>query len=309
MSPILIYGPTASGKSSLAIKLARQYNAAILNADAIQVYSHWQILSARPSADELSEAPHYLYGHIQPDAPYSAGAWLREVQTFLEQRQDPIIIVGGTGLYFLALTQGLAEIPETPETIRAEGNRLRESGGAKIFLDALKTLDPNILARIDQNNPMRLQRAWEVVTATGKPLSEWQAETPEPLISPDSADLICLNAEPDWQRARIDARFETMVEIGALQECEAAMARGWNPDLPSSQAIGAAQLIAHLKGETSLDAAIDASKIATHQYAKRQRTWAKNRMKSWAWQNSDDPNLFENVLSQIENSAPKRSVN
>jgi len=309
MRPILIYGPTASGKSSLGLKLAARYNSAILNADALQVYSNWQILSARPSPEETAQAPHHLYGHIDPHEAYSVGTWLREIADTLAKLTQPAIIIGGTGLYLKALTQGLADIPETPAEIREAGNAIRLSQGAEGFLTQLQTLDPAILTRIDQNNPMRLQRAWEVATATGTPLSEWQANTAPPIIAPQDAHLICLNAPADWQRTRIDQRFDEMVELGALTECRKEIERGWNPDLPASQAIGAAQLIAHIQGEISLDAAISQSKTATHQFAKRQRTWGKNQMKSWIWKNADDPNLCANLIEQIESSAPKESGN
>lgn len=309
MLPIVIYGPTASGKSGLALKLAARFDAAIVNADALQVYSNWQILSARPDERECALAPHYLYGHVAPDQPYSTGAWLREVGQLLSTLDQPIIVVGGTGLYLTALTQGLADIPETPTEVREAGNVIRESEGASGLVARLETLDPVILTRIDRNNPMRLQRAWEVATATGTPLSAWQAQAPEPLLPPAKAHLMCLSAPADWQCARIDQRFDAMIAQGALEECRAALAAGWEPNRPSSQAIGAAQLISHLQGEMSLDAAMNAAKTATHQYAKRQRTWMKNRMKSWVWLNSDDPNLFDHALEQIENSASKESVN
>ncbi len=307
MKAILIYGPTASGKSSLAIKLALKLNAAIVNADALQVYSNWQVLSARPDADELAQAPHHLYGHVSPDQSYSAGAWLRDVKATLHKLDQTAIILGGTGLYFTALTYGLAEIPETAPEIRDAGNQLRQDHGAEGFVAELQTLDPDILTRIDKQNPMRLQRAWEVAKSTGKPLSEWQADTSPPILPLSQTCHFCLNATPDWQRARIDARFGQMIQNGALQECQRALEAGWNPSLPSSQAIGAKELIAHLNGEISLDEATDAAKIATHQYAKRQRTWMKNRMKSWAWLNSDDPNLLDAALEQIEIFAAKGS--
>jgi len=308
-APILIYGPTASGKSSVALRLAQHFSAAIVNADALQVYANWRILTARPNPQETDLVPHHLYGHVQPTASYSAGHWIKELHHLMHTLPQRAIVVGGTGLYFTAATQGLADVPETPDSIRIAGNALRERKGAAGFLEILKKQDPKILTKIDVQNPMRLQRAWEVVTATGRPLSEWHEHMQPPFIPPASAHLVCLNAPSDWQRARIDARFEDMVQKGALDECQHALDAGWNPDLPSSRAIGAKPLIAHLCGELGLDEAISLAKTQTHQYAKRQRTWAKNRMKTWHWHNSDDPNLFEALLEQIENSAPKEPLN
>lgn len=308
-APILIYGPTASGKSSIALKLAQHLNGVIVNADALQVYSNWRVLSARPSDQDLLAVPHHLYGHVAPASLYSAGHWLTELENCLMSLSQTVLVVGGTGLYFSAATEGLANIPQTPDEIRKAGNLLRETEGAAGLCERLQQLDPAILIKIDKQNPMRLQRAWEVATATGRPLSDWQANTQPPLIPPRSAHTICLNAPVDWQRARIDTRFEQMVENGALLECQAALDAGWNPNLPSSRAIGAEALIAHLRGEIGLDDAITLAKTQTHQYAKRQRTWAKKRMKTWFCHESNDPNLFETILEQIENSAPKEPLN
>ncbi|WP_232823125.1 tRNA (adenosine(37)-N6)-dimethylallyltransferase MiaA [Oceanibium sediminis] len=275
---ILIAGPTASGKSALALALARDLDGIVVNADALQVYDNWRILSARPSLDEEALAPHALYGHVAYNAPYSVGAWLRDVAPLLAQDKR-LIIVGGTGLYLSSLTRGLAEIPPTPDVIRAEGDRLRASG-PQGFLDYLATHDPALLARIDRNNPMRLQRAWEVHRATGKPLSAWQEETPSPLLSLDNALGVVLNSAPDVLAKRIEARFRQMIDLGALNEV-AAMRGRWDPALPSSKALGAAELMAHLAGEMPLETALERSVIATRQFAKRQRTWFRSNMKDW----------------------------
>jgi tRNA dimethylallyltransferase len=176
--PVLIAGPTASGKSALALEIAETQGGVIVNADAIQVYENWRILTARPSEEDESRASHALYGHIAHDADYSVGHWLREVAPFLTGGQRPII-TGGTGLYFTALTQGLADIPPTPPEIRSEADaRVAEDG----FESLLAELDPETAARIDQLNPMRVQRAWEVLRATGRPLAAWQDDTPAPML-------------------------------------------------------------------------------------------------------------------------------
>ncbi|WP_261315442.1 tRNA (adenosine(37)-N6)-dimethylallyltransferase MiaA [Pseudooceanicola nitratireducens] len=273
--PVLIAGPTASGKSALAMAIAERHGGVVVNADAIQVYDNWRVLTARPSAEDEARVPHLLYGHVARDHAYSVGEWLREVLTLLDGPRP--IIIGGTGLYFAALTEGLAEIPGTPPEIRTEADRIRAEAG----LDALlKDLDPQTLARIDQANPMRVQRAWEVWRSTGRPLAAWQDDTPPPALPAFEAETIVVDAPKDWLTPRIEARFDLMLEQGALEEARANL-EGWDPALPSSKAIGAPELIAHLRGELTLDEARDRATIATRQFAKRQRTWFRARMKDW----------------------------
>jgi len=274
--PVLIAGPTASGKSALALDIARAQGGVIVNADAIQVYANWRILSARPSAEEEAEAPHRLYGHVTPDQDYSAGQWLREVAPLLEAGPRPVI-VGGTGLYFAALTEGLADIPATPPEIRTEAERLLRETGLRALLDAL---DADTRARIDAMNPRRVQRAWEVQAATGRGLAAWQEATPPPLLPLAHATPIHVEAPKDWLTPRIARRFDAMLDAGALDEARANLP-GWDAARPAAQAIGAAELIAHLRGEMTLDAAREAAITATRQYAKRQRTWFRARMQGW----------------------------
>ncbi|WP_407493607.1 tRNA (adenosine(37)-N6)-dimethylallyltransferase MiaA [Pseudooceanicola sp. MF1-13] len=273
--PVLIAGPTASGKSALALEIAARDGGVVINADAIQVYDNWRVLTARPSPDEEAMVPHALYGHVAKDHSYSVGEWLREVAGLLNGARP--IIVGGTGLYFTALTEGLADIPATPPEVRAEGDALREAEGLAPMLAAL---DEETLSRIDQANPMRVQRAWEVWRATGRPLSSWQDDTPAPLLPESAADCIVFDAPKDWLTPRIEARFDKMLAAGALDEARDNLA-GWDPALPSSKAIGAPELIAHLRGEMTLDEARNRATIATRQFAKRQRTWFRARMKAW----------------------------
>lgn len=274
--PVLIAGPTASGKSALALAIARAQGGVIVNADALQVYANWRILSARPSAEEEARAPHRLYGHVAPGRDYSAGHWLREVAPLLVAGPRPII-TGGTGLYFAALTEGLAEIPATPPDIRAAGDRLLREAGVAALVD---TLDPQTRARIDTANPRRVQRAWEVQAATGRGLATWQDATPPPLLPLARATPILVEAPKDWLGPRIARRFDAMLDAGALDEARANLA-GWDAARPASQAIGAPELIAHLRGEMTLDAAREAAITATRQYAKRQRTWFRARMQGW----------------------------
>ncbi len=274
---VLIAGPTASGKSALAARIAARQGRAVVNADALQVFDCWRALSARPGPGECAAAPHLLFGHRPATAHYSAGDWLREVAGVLRAHPAPVI-VGGTGLYFTALTEGLAEIPPVPAGIRAEAEaRLAEAGLAALAAE----LDAESRSRIDTANPARVLRAWEVLRATGRGIAAWQAETPPPLLPFRVATALVLEPDRDWLAARIDARFDAMIADGALEEVRAA--RGWwDPALPAARAIGAAELMAHLRGEMTLAAAIAAAKTATRRYAKRQRTWFRNRLGGWA---------------------------
>ncbi|MDR7125293.1 tRNA (adenosine(37)-N6)-dimethylallyltransferase MiaA [Pseudotabrizicola sp. 4114] len=272
-APVLIAGPTASGKSALAMELAARDARVIVNADALQVYACWRLLTARPSVAEEVALPHALYGHVGRDEAYSVGHWLREVRAYLEQ---PVVIVGGTGLYFLALTEGLAEVPEIPAQVRAEGDALRMGDLAAMVAG----LDAETAARIDLANPARVQRAWEVLRTTGRGLAAWQADTPAPLVPRDRAEALVLRPDVGWLNARIDRRFDLMLAAGALEEARAELPH-WQENRPSARAIGAPELIAHLRGEMALDAATVAAKLASRQYAKRQRTWFRNRMRDW----------------------------
>ncbi len=274
--PVLIAGPTASGKSALALEIAASLGGVIVNADALQVFDNWRVLTARPDRDAEAVAPHLLYGHVPGNRPYSAGDWLRDIAPLLSGGARPII-VGGTGLYFTVLTEGLAEIPPTPPRIRAEADALMAAEG----IAALRaSLDPETLRRIDGLNPMRVQRAWEVQRATGRGIASWQAETPAPMLPLGGADTILIEAGRVWLADRIERRFDAMIANGALEEA-ARNLPAWDPALPSSKAIGAPELMAHLRGEIDLKAAGAAAKTATRQYAKRQRTWFRSKMQSW----------------------------
>lgn len=273
---VLIAGPTASGKTALALAIAAQQGGLIVNADALQIYDCWRVISARPSAAEEAQAPHALYGTIGPYDSWSVGHWLRAVADLKDQGQR-LIIVGGTGLYFTALSEGLAEVPPVPPEVRAEADLLLAEEG----LDAMIAgLDAPTAARIDLLNPARVQRAWEVLRATGRGLAGWQADTPAPLMPLAHVQPLVLMPDRDWLAARIDRRFLMMMDQGALDEARAAL-DWWDPRLPAAQAIGAPELVAHLRGEMDLDTAIAASQAASRQYAKRQRTWFRNRMKMW----------------------------
>ena len=273
-APVLIAGPTASGKSSLAMELAARDGRVIVNADALQVYDTWRVLTARPTLADEAALPHALYGHVARTQPYSVGHWLRDVAALLDQ---PLVIVGGTGLNFTALTRGLAVVPEVPPEVRTEAD-FRHAGDGIAGL--LAELDPETAARIDPQNGARVQRAWEVQRATGRGLASWQDETPPPLMPLPEVEAIVLTPDPDWQNQRIDRRFAAMIAGGALEEARANLP-GWTPSLPSSRAIGGPELIAHLRGGLTLFEATEAATLASRQYAKRQRTWFRSNMKTW----------------------------
>lgn len=273
--PVLLAGPTASGKSELALKIAAHLGGPVVNADALQVYADWRVLTARPSREAEALWPHALYGHVPGDAAYSVGAWLAELRPYLEG--PPPVIVGGTGLYFSALTDGLAAIPPVPPEIAAEaGERERRAGSDVLLAD----LDAATAARIDRANPRRVRRAWEVLHATGRGLADWQDDRAPPLVPVSRAQPILLLADRERLAPRIAHRTETMLAGGALDEAE-ANAPGWSPDRPSAKAIGAAELVAHVRGDLTLGEARDAIVIGTRRYAKRQRTWFRARMGAW----------------------------
>lgn len=273
-APVLIAGPTASGKSALAMDLAARDGRVVVNADALQVYSCWRILTARPSAADEAAVPHVLYGHIGRDEAWSVGHWLRAVAPLLER---PVVIVGGTGLYFSALTEGLAEVPEIPGEVRAEADARRAAEG---FAGMLAELDDATAARIDRANGARVQRAWEVLRATGRGLADWQQATGAPMLPLARAEALVIRPDVAWLDARIERRFDMMMAEGALEEVRAELPL-WQPARPSARAIGAPELAAHLRGEIGLDAAVAAANLASRRYAKRQRTWFRNRMKLW----------------------------
>ena len=273
-APVLIAGPTASGKSALAMEIAARDGRVIVNADALQVYGCWRILTARPSPADEAALPHALYGHVGRAEIYSTGRWLREVVALLDR---PVVIVGGTGLNFTALTEGLADIPPVPAHLRAEADaRMAKEG----FGGMRDELDAATRARIDGQNGARVQRAWEVLRATGRGLADWQDDTPPPALPLAQAEALVLRPEVAWLDARIAQRFDAMIARGALEEARAAL-RDWSPRLPSSRAIGAPELINYLQGKSTLSEATLAAVLASRRYAKRQRTWFRSRMADW----------------------------
>ena len=274
--PVLIAGQTASGKSHLALEIAKKYGGIIINADAIQIYKNWRILTARPSSMDEVMIKHKLYGHIDGATDYSVGTWIQEIKEILAANSRPII-VGGTGLYFSALTNGLVDIPEISDPIRQEANNRIEKNG---FESLVKEIDPETSQKIDINNPVRVQRAWEVLRSTGRGLNSWHSETPKPTLDLRMCKAILVHGEVSIINKRITKRFDQMMEKGLIQEAESNLAN-WNKFHPSSKAIGAQELIAFLNNHISKDQLREQIIIATRQYAKRQRTWFRSKMKNW----------------------------
>ncbi len=280
---VLIAGPTASGKSALALRLAERLGGMIVNADSMQVYRDLRIITARPTAAEEARVPHRLYGHVDAAVNYSVGQYLTDAAAALAEAKRnamPAIFVGGTGLYFKALTAGLAAVPPIPADIRAGVRaRLAEHGAAALHAE-LQRRDPAAAARLNPNDRPRVSRALEVVEATGRSLVDWQAEGLPPLIAP-SAVRIFIAPERAALYARIDARFETMLAAGALDEVRALAARRLDPLLPAMKAHGVPWLIRHLAGEITLAEAARHAKLDTRHYAKRQFTWFRHQLGDW----------------------------
>ena len=281
---ILIAGPTASGKSGVALRLAEKFGGTIVNADSMQVYRDLRVITARPSPDEEARVPHRLYGHVDAGENYSVGRWCRDVAEALKeiaaQGRVPIL-VGGTGLYFKALTSGLAAVPPIPPEIRSQVRARLASEGAPLLHSELASLDPVTARRLMVNDRSRISRALEVVLATGRSLTDWHSEGMPALIDPARAAKIFLTCERKALVARIEMRFAAMLKAGALDEVRAMAARGLDPLLPAIKAHGVPWLIRHLNGEISLDHAAAGAIMDTRRYAKRQITWFRNQMADW----------------------------
>lgn len=282
---VLIAGPTASGKSAHAVDLAQQTGAAIINTDSMQVYNVLQVLTARPNEAEMGKVPHHLYGHIDPSRSYSTGQWARDVKALLQLLPDdlPLIFVGGTGLYFRALTDGLSPMPEIAPSIRAHWRERLAHDGANVLHNVLSEKDPVAAEALEPSDSQRIVRALEVLEASGKPISWWQAQPGEPLIDADNADKRVLLPERARLHDRINRRFADMTESGAVDEVKALIALDLDPALPAMRAIGVPEISQALNGELSWDEAIDRAQAATRQYAKRQMTWFRQQMDS-SWQ-------------------------
>jgi len=279
--PILICGPTASGKSKLAMKLANEFGAIIINADALQIYNSWRILTARPNLSDEKKVKHFLYGTQPMNKPYSVGNWLKDLEKILINYKDtPKIIVGGTGLYFTSLIQGLADIPSTTPKIRNDVDNWHKSVGHEALSSWLKVHDPKTFSLIDSNNSARTKRAIETLIQTGKGLSDWQKIDAKALLNFSKENSFVLNIEVDILNKRISDRFKNMMKYGAIDEVKEKV-KFWNKNYPAFKAIGAQEIYSYLKEELTLEEATEKAIIRTRQYAKRQRTWFRSKMKNW----------------------------
>jgi tRNA dimethylallyltransferase len=287
---VLIAGPTASGKSALALALADKFGGVVINADSMQVYRDLRIITARPTPAEEARARHLLYGQVDAAENYSVGRWCTDVARILAEilaatgRTAPAtIVVGGTGLYFNALTRGLAAVPPIPAAIRDEVRaRLADEGVAALHAE-LKRRDPAAAARLMPGDRARVTRALEVVLATGRSLLDWHEEGKPPSLDAARAAKVFLMPDRDDLMRRIDARFDAMMETGALEEVRTLAARKLAPNLPAMKAHGVPWLIRHLAGDISLAEAVEGSKRDTRQYTKRQATWFRNQLPDFAW--------------------------
>jgi len=283
---ILIAGPTASGKSSAALKLAETLRGTVINADSMQVYRELAVLTARPTSADMERAPHRLYGLVSAAEAYSVGSWLDDAARAIAEAEHEgrlPILVGGTGLYFKALTEGLAPIPDVPPEIREHWRERAELLGAEQLHRELAARDPAMAARLKPTDPQRIVRALEVIDATGVSLAEWQGASATPVLSPDTALRLVVAPEREPLYAAIDARFESMIDQGVLDEVRALLALGLDRGLPATRAHGVRELVAFLAGASSLDEAVARAKTETRRYAKRQMTWARRFMKDWEW--------------------------
>lgn len=279
---ILIAGPTASGKSALALALAEVIGGEIVNADALQVYCDLRILSARPTPAEEARRPHHLFGHVDGGIRYSVGGWARDAAAALDDiaaRGAPAIVVGGTGLYFRALTEGLAEAPAVPAAVRREAEDRLAAVGLPAFRAEVIAADP-AMARLKPGDRQRHVRAWEVFHATGRPLSEFQAGAASPVVARAAARLVLEPPREDLYRT-IERRFDAMMAAGALEEARALAARGLDESLPVMKAVGVAELLAHLNGRLTREEAVRLARQSSRRYAKRQLTWFRNQTPDW----------------------------
>lgn len=278
---ILITGPTASGKSALSLDLAARYGGVVINADSMQVYDTLRILTARPSDREMAGIEHRLYGHVPASETYSTGAWTRDLAPVLDEireRNRLPIIIGGTGLYFKALTGGLSAMPPVPAALREALRAELAAQGAAALHDALSRDDAEAAARIRPGDGQRILRALEVKRASGRSILAFQAESGPVLVDPDRALKLVVEPERALLRQRIDRRFSTMLEEGAVEEVKRVLALELSPDLPVMKAIGVPQIAAMLAGTMTREQVVETASAATRQYAKRQMTWFRNQL-------------------------------
>lgn len=280
-SAILIAGPTASGKSGLALELAAACGGYIVNTDSMQVYDVLSVLTARPDAHALATVDHHLYGHVHPGEDYSTGRWVTDVAELLSRPdlcgRTPVF-VGGTGLYFRALEGGLSQMPDVPAEVRRHWRRRLDDEGPDALHPLLAAADPAAAARIKPQDGQRIVRAMEIFDASGRPISHWQSIRTEPLVDMNRAERILLLPDRALLSKRIETRLAMMAESGALEEVKALLSLGLDPALPAMKAIGVPEFAAHARSETTMETALALAAISTRQYAKRQSTWFRNQL-------------------------------
>ena len=302
MRPILIAGPTASGKSGLALRLAEDLGGVVINADSMQVYRELRIITARPSSDEEARAPHALYGFVPATESYSAGRYAQDVARALADaaaaKLRPII-VGGTGLYFKTLIEGLSPIPAIPDDIRAHWRARGAEEGAGVLHAELAARDPETAARLAPTDTQRIVRALEVVDATPVSLAQWQRMPRQPVLPFDATIPLLVNPDREELYRRIDERFARMIDAGGLEEVMQLDALGVDPAAPILTALGVRPLQRHLRGELSLGAAIEEGQTETRQYAKRQLTWARGNMIAWNNINTQQMQTYDAIVARF----------
>jgi len=286
LKAILIAGPTASGKSAAALKLAERLGGTVINADSMQVYRELRIVTARPSRADLGRAPHRLYGLVPAAEAYSVGHWLAAAASAIGEAKGEgrvPIVAGGTGLYFKALCEGLAPVPDVPIEIRQYWRDRAAIIGLEALHRELGVRDPAMAARLAPTDPQRLVRALEVIDATSISLAEWHGASAAPVLAPEGVLRLVIAPEREALYAAIETRFEAMIEAGAIEEVRMLLALGLEPGLPAMRAHGVRELSSHLSGSSSRAEAIAKAKTETRRYAKRQMTWLKRFMKDWDW--------------------------
>ena len=283
---MLIAGPTASGKSALALDLAERIGGTVINTDSMQVYADLRVLTARPAPEEEAHVPHRLYGHVDAAANYSAGSFVIDAAAALDEARAQgrvPIFVGGTGLYFKALTRGLSAVPPIPAEVREAVRARLERDGVEVLHEELARRDPVSAARLKPRDRTRIARALEVVEATGRALADWHSEGQPPLLPQGAFRALFLAPEREALYARIDARFDVMLKSGALEEVARLAARQLDPLLPAMKAHGVPPLMRHLKGEIALEEATGVGRADTRHYAKRQFTWFRHQLPEFEW--------------------------
>jgi len=287
---VLIAGPTSSGKSALAIALAERHRGTIINADSMQVYRDLRIITARPSPEDEARVPHRLYGLVDAAENYSVGRWCADAKAALDEvwgeRRLPIL-VGGTGLYFKALTQGLSAVPPTSAEVRTAVRARCDAEGPEALHAELTRRDPAMAARLKPGDRMRIARALEVLESTGRSLADWQRDGMPAMLDADAAVNFFLVVDRAELARRIDVRFDAMLDAGALDEVRALAARRLDPMLPAMKAHGVPWLRRHLAGEIALAEAAEGGKADTRRYTKRQVTWFRHQMPGWSWAEPD----------------------